>query len=310
MATHRLLPIRENLHGHFSRDLPPVVRIESGDTVQFQTLDAAWGNFEQADPFGKVSKFEPRNQPEDQGHCIVGPVYVEGLKPGDCIEVRIKAIRTGTWGWSCAGGFPSYVNSKLNLTDVETIYWGWRLDPESGIAENQHGRTLPMRPFMGLMGMPADEPGIQSTVPPRFCGGNIDCKELVAGSTLYLPVAVEGGLFSLGDGHAIQGDGEVASPALECPMELVEVELHARPDLRLKDPRAQTPAGWVTLGFHEDLNEAMIIALEGMLELLAELAGMSRQEALAFSSLCVDLRITQVVNGVKGVHAVLPPGLL
>lgn len=167
-----------------------------------------------------------------------------------------------------------------------------------------------MRPFMGVMGMPADEQGLQPTPPPRFCGGNIDCKELVEGSTLFLPVAVDGGLFSLGDGHARQGDGEVANPAIECPMERAEVELIARPDMKLKFPRALTPVGWVTLGFHEDLNEAFLIALDGMLELLRELEGLSRKEAVMFCSLCVDFRITQVVNGVKGVHGVLDPALL
>ena len=305
-----LEPSRENLHGHFSRDLKPILRVASGDSIRYRTLDAAWYNFYQADPFGKLTKFEPRHLREDQGHCLVGPVYVEGLKAGSTLEVRIQKVRTGRWGWSSAGGFPSFVNAKLGLEEGEVMSWQWKLDPDTGIAENQHGRKVRMRPFLGLLGMPADEEGEQSTVPPRFCGGNIDCKELVPGSTLFLPVAVDGGLFSLGDGHAVQGDGEVASPALECPMEIVEVELHSRPDLTLKQPRALTPAGWITFGFHEDLNEAMVLALGDMLDLLGELEGMTRKEALAFCSLSVDLRVTQVVNGVKGVHAVLPPDIL
>jgi acetamidase/formamidase len=250
MGTHSLEPTRENLHGHFSRDLKPVLRISSGDTVRFRTLDAAWGEFEQSDPFSKATKFAPRTQPEDNGHCLVGPVYVEGLRAGDTLEVKIKHIRTGAWGWSSAGGFPSWVNNRLGMAEGEEVVWRWKLDPDAGTAVNQHGRRLKLRPFLGVMGMPADEDGQQPTAPPRFCGGNIDCKELVQGTSLFLPVAVDGGLFSLGDGHAVQGDGEVASPAVECPMELVEVELHAHPGLSLKNPRAQTPAGWVTLGFH------------------------------------------------------------
>ena len=158
--------------------------------------------------------------------------------------------------------------------------------------------------------MPPDEPGAHSSYPPRFCGGNFDCKELGAGSRLYLPIAVEGGLFSIGDGHAAQGDGEVSGIALECPMELVEVEFHLHRNLHLSTPRAYTPVGWITFGLHDDLNEAWFIALEGMLELMKELHGLGQNEALAMASLVVDLRITQVVNGVCGVHAILPHGIM
>ena len=149
-----------------------------------------------------------------------------------------------------------------------------------------------------------------TSVPPRPTGGNIDCKELVAGSTLFLPIAVAGGLFSLGDGHAVQGDGEVAGPALECPMDEVRVTLALRPDLRLSMPRAHTPGGWITFGFDEDLNRATYAALNDMLDLMQELHDLDRREAVALASLVVDLRVTQVVNGVRGVHAVLPPGAL
>jgi acetamidase/formamidase len=156
------------------------------------------------------------------------------------------------------------------------------------------------------MGMPPDEPGNHPTYPPRFCGGNIDCKELIAGSTLFLPIPVDGGLFSVGDGHAVQGDGEVGCPALECPMDVVDLTLTVHEDIKLSMPRAKTPTAWITMGFHEDLNEATIIALDGMLNLMKELFGYERKEALALASLVVDLRITQIVNGVRGVHAVLP----
>jgi acetamidase/formamidase len=159
---------------------------------------------------------------------------------------------------------------------------------------------------MGNIGMPPDEAGRHSTFPPRFCGGNIDCKELVEGSSLFLPIAVDGGLLSLGDGHALQGDGEMAGVALECPMEHVEVEFYLHPEIHLSFPRANTPAGWITFGFHEDLHEASIIASNGILDLIIEIGHLERKEALALSSLIVDLRVTQLVNGVVGVHAVLP----
>jgi acetamidase/formamidase len=132
----------------------------------------------------------------------------------------------------------------------------------------------------------------------------------VSGSRLYLPIAVSGALFSVGDGHAAQADGEASSTGIECPMERVELTFRLRGDLSLAMPRANTPAGWITFGFHKDLNEATMIALEAMLDLLHEHYGMERLEALAMASLVVDLRITQIVNGVRGVHAVLPHGAI
>jgi acetamidase/formamidase len=129
----------------------------------------------------------------------------------------------------------------------------------------------------------------------------------VAGSTLFLPVPVEGGLFSTGDGHAVQGDGEVSGVSIECPMDRVDLTFHVR-DFELTTPRAKTAEGWLTLGLDEDLNKATYIALNGMLDLMEEQHGMDRKEALALASLVVDMRITQIVNGVRGVHAVLPDG--
>ncbi|ALS28777.1 acetamidase/formamidase [Paenibacillus sp. 32O-W] len=158
--------------------------------------------------------------------------------------------------------------------------------------------------------MPPQDTGIYSTWPPRFCGGNIDCKELVKGSALYLPIPVHGGYLSIGDGHALQGDGEVSCQAIECPMEMVDVTIHLHKNMRLTNPRANTPSGWLTFGFHEDLNEATIQALDGVLELIGEKYGLNRVEAMAIGSSVIDLRITQIVNGVKGVHACLPHGAL
>jgi acetamidase/formamidase len=161
--------------------------------------------------------------------------------------------------------------------------------------------------------MPPPEPGRHSTIPPYWHGGNLDCKELVAGSTLYLPVPVEGGLFSVGDGHAAQGDGEVSGTAIECPIERADLTLDLREDLfgrPLTTPVARTPAGWVAMGLGDDLDEAAAEALDAMLGVLTALHGVSRSEALALASVAVDLRITQVANRTFGVHAVLPPGAL
>jgi acetamidase/formamidase len=234
------------------------------------------------------------------------------------LEVHFRTIRTGAWGWSAGPGLPSQIDPRLGLgsgssgpPSVITVPTGdqvtlWALNADDQRARTQAGLSITTRPFLGVVGMPADEPGIQTTFPPRNCGGNLDCKELVEGSSLFLPVAVEGGLLSLGDGHAAQGDGEVAGPALACPMERVELEIQLHPELRLKTPRARTAIGWLTFGFHSDVNEAWAQAIEDMITLMGELYHLSPKSALALASLVVDLRITQVVNGVRGVHAVLP----
>ena len=164
---------------------------------------------------------------------------------------------------------------------------------------------MTLRPFLGVLGMPPAEAGVHPTSPPRTSGGNIDCTELVAGTTLYLPIPVDGALFSAGDGHAAQGDGEVSQLAIECPVERAELTLSARDDLPLEWPAARTDEAWITFGFDEDLDEAAAIAIDGMLELMAREHGLERRDALALASVAVDLRVTQLVNGARGVHAML-----
>jgi acetamidase/formamidase len=152
--------------------------------------------------------------------------------------------------------------------------------------------------------MPPDEPGTHSTEPPRACGGNIDCKELVAGTTLYLPVPVAGALLSVGDAHARQGDGEVSGTAIETTSR-TQLTVDVDDDLRLEWPVARLEDAWVTFGFDRDLDRAADVALSGMLQLLQREHRLSHEDALALASVAVDLRVTQVVNDVKGVHAVL-----
>lgn len=306
MTLYSLDPTLENLHGYFARDLPPVLTIRSGDTVRYRTLDAAWCEFAQADPFAKPTKLPGRNRERDPGHALVGPIALEGAQPGMTLEVQLKTIRPGAWGWSTGGGWPSEGNERVGITHSPEWVMRWALEADEARGTNQFGQTVALRPFLGILGMPPAEAGSHPTVPPRFCGGNLDCKELVAGSRVFLPIAVAGGLFSLGDGHAVQGDGEVSGVAVECPMDTVEVEFHLHPELRLTLPRAETPAGWVTLGVHADLNEAMWLALNGMLDWMQTLFGLERNAAMAWASLIVDVRVTQVVNEVKGVHALLP----
>jgi acetamidase/formamidase len=296
---------RANLHGHFSRDLPPVLQIHAGDTVRFQTLDANWG----LEPYNGINlkrrEFEGRQPVLDDGHALTGPVSIQEARPGMTLAVRTGILEVGQWGTTFAGGWPSPWNDRLGISSTGVFHL-WTFDRTAETGRNQHGHTVRLRPFMGIMGMPPAEPGIHSTTPPRPTGGNIDCKELISGSTLYLPVTVAGGLFSTGDGHAAQGDGEVAVTAIECPVDDVEMTFDLLDDMPITSPVANTPAGWVTMGFDPDLQEAMLVALEAMLVLLKWLHGLERVDALALASVTVDFHITQVVNQVKGVHAVLP----
>jgi len=309
MATYSIEPERRTLHGHFSRDLPPVLTIEPGDTVHFRTIDAGWGLEPVTAHNAPRKEFEPRHPDLDRGHALCGPVAIRGAQPGMVLGVRIDEVRPGSFGWTYAGGWSSETNDRLGVAQ-EGITLAWSLDPDSLTGRNQLGHTIALHPFMGVMGMPPAEPGVHLTAPPRATGGNIDCKELVAGSTLYLPIEVPGALFSVGDGHAAQGDGEVCTTAIECPMERVTLTFSLDDGPSLKTPRANTPAGWVTLGFHNDLQEATMLALEAMLDLIMEQYSLSRLDALGMASLVVDMHITQIVNGVRGVHAILPHGAI
>jgi acetamidase/formamidase len=304
MAIYTIEPSYETLHGTFSREYPSVLTIESGDTVQFRTLDAGW-NLALTDDGQSAQQFEPRDEVRDRGHALCGPVAIRGARPGMVLEVRINEVRPGSWGWTVGGGWGSAVNKKLGLVE-EKVRLRWTLDTEKMVGRDQYGHTVALRPFMGVMGMPPDEPGFHPTNPPRHCGGNIDCKELVAGTTLYLPIAVPDALFSVGDGHGVQGDGEVSGVAIECPMEHVDLTFHLHDDMHLKTPQARIENAWLTLGFHENLHEASLIALDAMVDLMAERYQVPRHHALALASLIVDLRVTQIANGVLGVHALLP----
>ncbi len=302
MAVHWLDTDENTLHGFFSRDLPPVLTIESGDTVHFKTIEAEWGleNFSVTTINPKVGppprKMAITKVEGPRGHALCGPVAIRGAEPGMTLAIKVENIRTGTWGWTFGSD---------EAMDYEVLHL-WELNPNQLTGRNHLGHRVNLRPFMGVMGMPPAEEGQHSTQPPRLTGGNIDCKELVAGSTLYLPIAVPHGLFSTGDGHALQGDGEVSRTAIECPMEDAELTFHLIPDLHLDTPRADTPAGFLTFGFDESLNIATQTALKDMVTVMAEKYNLTRADANALASVIVDMRVTQIANKVFGVHAVLP----
>ncbi|MED5018583.1 acetamidase/formamidase family protein [Paenibacillus chibensis] len=310
MAVHEIRLSQNSLIGCFTTEVSPLVTIASGDIIRFQTPDAAWGQ-----GVTYPDRFKPyaRREQLDGGHALIGPFCMEHAKRGMTLAISFNRIIPGRYGFTAAGHYPNWQNRQLHLTDFDEIVLDWMLDPEAMSGSTRirdRDFSVKLSPFMGVIGMPPESSGIHSTWPPRWCGGNIDCKELISGSTLYLPVPVDGAYFAIGDGHAAQGDGEASCQAIECPMDEVEITVDLLPGMSLIRPRANTPAGWITFGFHEDLNEATVQSLDGMLDLMGELYGLNRVEAMALGSSVVDIRVTQIVNGVKGVHACLPHGAL
>lgn len=310
MGSHRLDPAPDTTVNCFDPGHMPRLTVDPGDTVTVGSLDASGylarhqfpGDAEQPKMFSG----------DFRGHCLTGPVAVRGARPGDMLAVRLESVVPGEWGWTAAPAVPdSPVARRLGLTRPEDHAWLlWEIDAGDGTATANGKYTRPLAPFLGVIGTAPAEPGRHSTIPPRpGAGGNIDCRELVAGSTLYLPVNVPDALVYLGDGHGAQGDGEACGTAVECPM-TTTVTLDVAAGRPLASVHAQTPAGLVTFGFSADLNEAMGDALDAMVTWLASAHGTSRAEALALASTCADLRVTQVANVTWGVHALLPSGLL
>ena len=307
MTNHHLDCVPSNLHGAFAPGRAPILTVDPGDRVTASVLDAGWHLLEQARPLTYDSMVQLAQRPTEAlaGHCLIGPIAVRGAKAGQVLEVRIDDVVPGTWGWGAAGGWDTPLNTALKLgMGAEEARFIWEIDREIGRARNQHGDAVSIRPFPGVIGMPPPDPGFHSTIPPRRWGGNLDCRELIPGSRLFLPIPVDECLLSLGDGHAAQGDGELSGIAVECGLERLSVTLHVH-DMALDMPRAETPAGRITFGVADTLDEAAAIAVDGMLRWMGELWGLPRARALALASLCVDLRVTQAVNGVVGCHALL-----
>jgi acetamidase/formamidase len=279
VTLHEIPLERRTLHGHFSRELEPVATVDPGDSIAFACPNARW-------EVRAEDRFEPYDEELDTGHALVGPVEVRGARAGQTLVVRIDDVRPGAWGMTFA-------------REVKVL---WAHEGEAWVEER--GRRVRAAPFLGVLGMPPDEPGRHSTGPPRRWGGNIDCKELVAGATLYLPIPVDGALFSAGDGHGAQGDGELSGTAVECPVDRAQLMLTLS-DVELRTPIARVDGAWIAFGFDEDLDLAAEQAAATMLDLMERELGLDRPYALALSSVAVDLRVTQIVNGVKGVHAIL-----
>ena len=299
MTRHELGPARHLVADVLSRHATPVLTVAPGDRLVVSTLDVL-GHLERPRFPGDD---RPKMFPEFRGHCLAGPIAVDGARPGDLLAVQVRSCRPGPWGFTLTGVHDTPLNRRVGIGATRWLLWD--IDPDAGVARCDLGHEVDLAPFLGIVGLAPTEPGEHSTFPPRPCGGNLDCRELVAGSTLFLPVGVDGALLYLGDGHAAQGDGEVAGTAIECPMttELV-VDLVERPPLEVL--HAVTPAGRLTFGLSPDLDQAAGDALDAMVTWLQRDLSCSRDDAMALATVAVDLRVTQVVNQTFGVHALWP----
>lgn len=306
MASHEIDWTPENVFwGYFDPSTAPVAKIASGDDVILHALPAC----EPPDlpPEGKgtvlpahLAAMEAHKHNKGAGpHMVTGPVYVEGAMPGDVLQVDIlDAVPAQDWGFTAIvpllGALPD------EMTDYERLHIA--IDKEAGICRMPWGLEMPLEPFFGIVAVaPPAAWGRIGTPEPRAMGGNMDNKELKPGTTLYLPVFHEGALFSAGDGHGRQGDGEVCIAAVETAL-TGRFRLTVRKDMHLKTPFAENEEYLISMGFHESLDEAMRKAVRDMIDLVSERSGLTRNHAYMLMSLAGDLRITQVVDGEKGVH--------
>ena len=296
--------------GYFDAALKPLATIDSGDVV---TLGTVSGTPEQMPPSSfKIPPALPaihqsKNKRIVPGHMLTGPVAVRGARAGQVLQVDIESIDLAyDWGYTMhrplSGGLPhDFPEPKLEHS---------RLDAQRMIGHLPWGMDIALKPFFGVMGVAPPRPwGTVSTLPPRQNGGNLDNKELVAGTTLYLPIFVDGALFSAGDGHGVQGDGEVCITAIETGL-TGTFELIVRDDMTLEWPMAETPTHLMTMAFDPDLDDCVVIALRDMIALICRRTNLSREQAYTLCSLAADLRVTQVVNGNKGIHVMLEKKLL
>jgi len=289
--------------GHWDGSISPALKIKSGDTVTIDTLSGEPNDLPAAAAGYEILTEHKRVLSTGQGgpgpHFLTGPIAIDGARPGDVLEVRIKEIKLRqNWGWNLQA--PLKGTLPDDFPELRRIIVP--LDPNKNLVKLPWGQELALSPFFGNFGVaPPVGWGRLSSKEPRPFGGNMDNKELGAGAIVYFPVFVEGAHFSAGDGHALQGDGEVC---------LTAIETIIRRDFTLTVPRAETKDAWITMGFDEDLDDAAKQALREMIRLITELTGLSAQDAYSLCSIAADLRVTQMVNLIKGVHCVISKGKL
>ncbi len=318
-STHHIAPSLQNVRwGAFDASFPPVATVDPGDLV---VLECVSGGPDQMPAPGGPFVIPERLQAIHAGgvprlgpHILTGPVAVRGAEPGDCLKVHIERIELGA-DWGYCGFRPLVGTLPEDFPYRRVLHIPVDRAARTCTVPVGPGITLPLAPFFGVMGVaPPAEWGQISTKEPRAHGGNLDNKELGEGATLYLPVFVPGANFSAGDGHGVQGDGEVCINALEmCLTGHFRLDLQkggGAKDPVLRFPRAETATHFISMGMHEDLDLAMKQALREMIGFIVSRANISAADAYQLCSLAVDFRVTQTVNGEKGVHGMLRKGLL
>lgn len=299
--------------GHYDASTPPVLRIKSGDTVEVQTLiTTSPKRLEDAGlPPEQVEKslrdiYAEVKDKGPGGHILTGPIFIEGAEPGDVLEVRTLAARLAIpYAYNAFGPGRGFLPEDFPYPRYKII----PLDEKRMVARFAPGIEIPLHPFFGSMGVaPPETSGRINSAPPWIHAGNLDNKDLVAGTTLFIPVHARGALFEVGDGHAGQGNGEVDITALETSL-VGTFQFFVRKDLHLRWPRAETPTHFITMGLHEDLNEATKLAVREMIDFLVTTKRLSRDDAYMLSSVAADLSITELVDGNKGVHMSIPKAI-
>lgn len=310
MTHHHLAATPETCHwGWFDAAMEPALTIASGDRITVETVSGAPedlpGDGYHVPP--ELFDIHARSERRMPGHLLTGPISVAGAMPGDVLEIRLLDIKLRQdWGYTKVRPLAGALPEDFDEPDRMTV----ALDVARNVGRLPWGTELPLRPFFGVIGVaPPPGWGQISTIQPRKNGGNLDNKELIAGTTLYLPVWTEGGKLSFGDGHGVQGDGEVCVTAIETALEGT-VEVHLRKDLDWDYPRAETPDARITMGMNADLDDAASHALRQMIDWIVDTTNLSRSQAFMLMSLAADVRVTQLVNQEKGIHVVLPKSAL
>ncbi len=310
--THRLEATPATVaYGHYSADTKPVLTIASGDIIDVDTLlTSTPDRLEKSGvPAADVQAslraiFDQVKDRGPGGHILTGPVFVTGAAPGDALEVKILSIDLPiAYGYNGCAGF---VRENCEPGRAQMIV---PLDRKAMTATFAPGIVIPLKPFFGSMGVaPPPAMGRISSGPPGIHAGNLDNKELVAGTTLWIPVHVPGALFEIGDGHAAQGDGEVDQTAIETSLR-GKVQLTVRKGMPLTWPRGETPTHYISMGIDADLTKATRIAIQEMVDFIAATKGLDKHQAYQLTSIAADVAITQLVDGTMGVHVKLPKAI-
>jgi len=299
--------------GYYDAKAAPVLHVKSGDTVEIETLitnspkrleDAGVPAAQLEQPLRDI--YDQVKDKGPGGHILTGPIFVEGAQPGDVLEVRVLTVKLAIpYAYNGFGPGRGYLPDDFPYSKIKII----PLDEKRMVAKFAPGIEIPLHPFFGSMGVaPPESAGRWNSAPPWIMAGNMDNKDLVAGSTLYIPVHAPGALFEVGDGHAGQGDGEVDITALETSL-VGTFQFVVRKDLHLKWPRAETPTHYITMGFNDDLNAAATLAVREMIDFLVTEKHLSGDDAYMLASVAADLHITELVDGNKGVHMMLPKAI-